>query len=575
MIRSKVAVAAVAAVALAALALEPLWALSGTERRPARGLELAAPAALAPRFAPGLHERVEGASLEAMARNYLARHGAAWSLVASDEHALGLKAVREGRAVDVVRFRQMAGGVPVYRGEIAVSFNRRGETLYVANDLRPLVGAVETSPAVTKVAARKTALEELGIRGALTLDRSELVVFPATDRARLAWWIQLVPYGEPHGDWHVLVDAITGEPLRVENMALDFDGTGRSYLPDPLSSAGVTYNTAGYVDGSDATTPELLAQILSVTLPEITFNGAAYTLTGPYADCREIESPTVACPTDVDGDFSDQATDRTDDDFEPQLVYHHIDAFMRYINVTLGIAVTPYQYAGGVRFDAHGLSNADNSHYVPGTGILAFGDGGVDDSEDPDVVIHELGHGLHDWLTSGGLSQTQGLSEGLGDYFGISYSRTFSGQWAPSDPQYNWMFSWDGHNPFWSGRLTNWNDNHLYPTGLVNQIHTDGQFWASCNIDIGEAIGYDLADAAVIEGISMTGGSTNQAAAAQAVIDAAIALGYSAPTVLQMVGIYNSNSGSAGCNYGVVADLGLFVDGFESGDATLWSAIAP
>ena len=322
------------------------------------------------------------------------------------------------------------------------------------------------------------------------------MVFPGADRARRAWWVSLVPYGAPHGDWHVLIDASTGELLRAENVAFDFDGTGKSYLPDPLSSAGQTYGAAGYVDGSDATTPQLLAEIFSVSLPDLTFNGSVYSLTGPYADCRELESPAVACPTDADGDFSDQALDRTDDDFEPQLVYHHIDAFMRYINVTLGIPVTPYQYVGGVRFDAHGLSNADNSHYVGSTGILAFGDGGVDDSEDTDVVIHELGHGLHDWLTSGGLSQTQGLSEGLGDYFGISYSRTFVGQWAPADPQYNWMFSWDGHNPFWSGRLTNWNDNHLYPTNLVGQIHTDGQFWASCNIDIGEAIGYDLADAA-------------------------------------------------------------------------------
>ena len=137
------------------------------------------------------------------------------------------------------------------------------------------------------------------------------------------------------------------------------------------------------------------------------------------------------------------------------------------------------------------------------------------------------------------------------------------------------MFSWDGHNPFWSGRLTNWNDNHLYPTNLVGQIHTDGQFWASCNIDIGEAIGYDLADAAVIEGISMTSGSTNQAAAAQAVIDAAEALGYSGPTIQAMVDVYNSNSGAAGCNYGVTANVGIFIDGFEAGNSSLWSTTVP
>lgn len=564
-----------AALALAATSLAPAVALSGAPRPAAEGLELAAPRTLAPRAAPGLRRAVAGTSLEAMARDYLSRHAENFALAATDDSALGLKAIREGKAVDVVRFRQLSAGIPVYGGGIAVSFNRRGEPIHVASDVRPLLGTFEATPAIAAAAARQTALGHLGIAGALTFDRSELVVFPGADRARLAWWVSLVPYGAPHGDWHVLIDASTGELLRAENVAFDFDGTGKSYLPDPLSSAGQTYGAAGYVDGSDATTPQLLAEIFSVSLPDLTFNGSVYSLTGPYADCRELESPAVACPTDADGDFSDQALDRTDDDFEPQLVYHHIDAFMRYINVTLGIPVTPYQYVGGVRFDAHGLSNADNSHYVGSTGILAFGDGGVDDSEDTDVVIHELGHGLHDWLTSGGLSQTQGLSEGLGDYFGISYSRTFVGQWAPADPQYNWMFSWDGHNPFWSGRLTNWNDNHLYPTNLVGQIHTDGQFWASCNIDIGEAIGYDLADAAVIEGISMTSGSTNQAAAAQAVIDAAEALGYSGPTIQAMVDVYNSNSGAAGCNYGVTANVGIFIDGFEAGNSSLWSTTVP
>lgn len=564
-----------AALALAASTLSPAFGLSGAPKPAANGLELAAPAAVAPRAVPGLGRPVAGTSLDAMARDYLGRHAAAFALSAVDESALDLKAIREGKAVDVVRFRQLAAGIPVYRGEIAVSFNRRGEPIYVASDLRPLLGSFDAEPAVAPDAARRVALGHLGLAGTLTFDRTELVVFPGTDRARLAWWVNLVPYDAPHGDWHVLVDAKTGELLRSENMAFDFNGTGKSFMPDPLSSAGVLYGTAGYVDGNDATTAQLLAEIQSVSLPDITFAAGVYSLAGPYADCRELEAPAVACPTDADGDFSNLAPDRTDDDFEHLLVYHHIDAFMRYINLTLGIPVTPYQYVGGVRYDAKGLSGADNSHYVSATGILAFGDGGVDDSEDPDVVIHELGHGLHDWLTSGGLSQTQGLSEGLGDYFGISYSRTFSGQWAPADPQYNWMFSWDGHNPFWSGRLTNWNDNHLYPTNLTGQIHTDGQFWASCNIDIGEAIGYALTDAAVIEGISMTSGSTNQAAAAQAVIDAAFALGYPAATLQTMVAVYNSNAGGFGCNYGVVGPDLVFADGFESNSTGQWSSVVP
>jgi len=553
--------------------LTPLYGLGIPREKPAEGAALAEASPTIPRMVARLHEPAEGRSFEAMARDFLSRRASTFGLESGGSEELQIRAIRQGKAVDVVRFRQLAGGLPVYRGEIAVSFNHRGEVIYVANDLRPVRGLTGLNPQVEASEARNTAVAHLGILGPLTLDRRELVVFPGADRARLAWWVHLIPYGAPSGDWHVLVDATTGELLRSEDMALDFDGTGSAFLPDPLSSAGVIYNTPGYTDGADADTPELIAEISSVPLRDLTFAAAVYSLTGPYADCREIEAPVIACPTDADGTFP--VIGRLSDDFEPENDYYHIDTFMRYINVTLGITVHPYQYAGGVRFDPHGLSGADNSHYISGSGIVAFGDGGVDDAEDPDVVIHELGHGLHDWLTSGGLSQVQGLSEGLGDYFGISYSRTFLGQWAPSDPQYNWMFSWDGHNPFWSGRLTSWNDNHLYPTGLVGQIHTDGQFWASCNIDIGETIGYALADAAVIEGISMTGSSTNQAQAAQAVIEAAEALGYTSPTIQAMVTIYNSNSGAAGCNYGVTANAAIFVDGFESGNTSQWSLTVP
>ena len=80
------------------------------------------------------------------------------------------------------------------------------------------------------------------------------------------------------------------------------------------------------------------------------------------------------------------------DAFEAVNGYYHIDTFMRYINETLGVSVMPYQYTTGVQFDPHGLNGADNSHYISSTGRIAWGEGGVDDSEDPDVILHELVH---------------------------------------------------------------------------------------------------------------------------------------------------------------------------------------
>ena len=49
----------------------------------------------------------------------------------------------------------------------------------------------------------------------------------------------------------------------------------------------------------------------------------------------------------------------------------------------------------------------------------------------PLVIIHELGHAIHDWVTGENLSQVNGLSEGTGDYFAQSYSRAY-GLWPRS-----------------------------------------------------------------------------------------------------------------------------------------------
>ena len=170
----------------------------------------------------------------------------------------------------------------------------------------------------------------------------------------------------------------------------------------------------------------------------------------------DTEAPFLGLFTQASNNFN---STRSPQLFEAANTYYHIDRYMRYINTAppagLGLTVVPSQYVGGVRFDPHGLNGADNSHYTPATGVVAFGEGGVDDDEDADVIIHELGHGLHDWVATGALSQVNGLSEGTGDYFAQSYSRAY-GNVPSANPAWHWVFSWDGHNPFWAGRTTNY-----------------------------------------------------------------------------------------------------------------------
>ncbi|HLT47402.1 MAG TPA: T9SS type A sorting domain-containing protein [Rubricoccaceae bacterium] len=481
---------------------------------------------------------VRPAEPEAMARQYLAENAALLRLDPTLDD-LALRAVREGLAGTTVRFTQTVRGVPVYGPDLVVSIDRQHRVQFVLSPYRPGLTLPAARPAVTDAEARALVGEHLDAQAPFQLDETSLVVYPMPDGARLAWLVRLVPTS-PIGDWEALVDAADGTFLRVADRAINergedppaipavaalaypraVNGTGYVFYPDPLTRAGVPYGTPGYTDNGDADSPELTAARSFVRLRDITFDGTNHHLDNPYASIRDFEGPFLGTFEQPSADFD---FTRSEAGFEAVNTFWHIDRAMRFINERLGLDVMPHQYTGGVQFDPHGLNGADNSHYVSSTGRVAFGEGCVDDAEDADVVVHELGHGLHDWVTVGGLSQVQGLSEGTGDYFAASYTR-HTGLLDPSDPSYYWVFKWDGHNPCWPGRVTNYPAH--YPEGLTGSIHTDGQMWSSTLMAIWSDIGGKRTDGAVLEGLAMTNGSTNQEQAAQAVLQAARNLGF-------------------------------------------------
>lgn len=437
---------------------------------------------------------------------------------------------REGLSGTTVRLQQSWQGVPVHNGTVNLTFNHEGKIKMVGNDFVRGVNLASVQPAITPARAKGVAMDYINPTGDVLDETNDLRILETDQGVKLAYRVFFVAM-EPLGQWGVFIDAQNGELLRVTDVAAYHDerkhahykpfpmmveGQGNVFDPDPLSSAGATYGDAGFTDNNDNTTPQLVAEQRTVTLPEVTEEGGMFFLKGQYAEITDEESPNR-------GVF-EQATaewlfDRDDNAFEATNVYYHVDASMRYLNETLGIAVRPTLYTTGVRCDPSGLNNADNSWYIGSAQRLAWGDGGVDDAEDSDVVHHELGHGLHDWITGGGLSQNQGLSEGCGDYWAASYNRSL-GDWTSSDPQYFWVFNWDGHNQFWGGRScgvsTTWAPN------LSGGIHTQGQVWSTSMMQVWDAIGRIKTDKIFWEGIAMTNGSANQNDAANAVYQAAL-----------------------------------------------------
>lgn len=394
---------------------------------------------------------------------------------------------------------------------------------------------VNTIPTYSKTDAFDKAKIAANIAGEITYQENNLYVFVTEEEeTKLVHRVIINSYNTP-GDWEIMVDAHSGEILRILDIAnyhkdrprkktkekiAEIKAAGTAYIfnPDPLSVAHVAYG-GNYVDNNDATNASLDAARSLVTLPDITFSSGVYSLKSKYVQIADFELPSTGLFTQSSPDF---LFNRNDQGFEAVNAFYHIDRSLAYINETLGINCKSTLNGGVMMVDPHGLDGDDNSHFLPTSQRLAFGEGCVDDAEDADVVLHELGHAIHYWVTGLKSSSAQGFGEGSGDYWAMSYSRSLN-QWATSEPQYNWMFSWDGHNECWAGRVTNYAAK--YPTSNINSssaIHANGQIWATMLMKIYDKIGKEKTDRIFLEGLALTNSSATQQTAALAVRQAAI-----------------------------------------------------
>ena len=480
-----------------------------------------------------------GASALEMAWAYLREHGADLGL--TDPYGqLEHTSVREMPTGYRVRFRQVVDGIPVFRGDLAVSIGRDGTVHFVSNGTRPLGDWAPPASKTTIPDLEEAARRHVGFQGQPVHLESDRVIYALSGAPRAAHRVRLV---NGVTAWDILVDEETGRVFRAEptsHLAPSWsfaprteapagtfrgqdpgpetgyrrvDGTGMVFDPDPMTTAGVSYGEApGYQDNADRDSDVLTAARRQVTLREITDTGSDFRLQGPLVEIRDFDAPFLGIFEQSTSEFD---YTRSHPAFEATTVYHHIDQSMRYINETLGIALAPIQYETGVQVDPHGLEAAVNAQYLF-TGQLRFGDGGVDMSEDPEVILHELGHGIHDWITDLNLSQGAGLGEGSADYWAASYTRS-TGLWNPADPRIDNFGRWGGR-PFFQGRRTDYPAR--FPFDLTSAIHTDGQIWSTAMIRIWDLFGRDVADRVFLEGLSMTGQQSNTEDAARAVLKA-------------------------------------------------------
>jgi subtilisin-like proprotein convertase family protein len=436
-----------------------------------------------------------------VAEAFLAEHA---GLLGLDAAEVRLGSEKPSPSGTHFRYDQYVGEVPVYRAEVVVKVAHDGQLSSLHSTLRPAVAKLATDPGLDAATAMAIGRDAVGPTGRpLGDDTVTLQVVELETGPHLVWLVNIMN-DAPLGDWLVFVDAKTGDLLRVEDRMVYATGSGRVFDPDPRTAT----NDASLIDSndSDAAVP-FPASYADRTLLDITQAGPNYTLSGPYAQCLDFESPAGApvTSTDPNGFFFQ----RSAQGFEDVNVYFHLDQNQRYIqslgfnNVNNRVQIV----------DSHGLNGADNAHYVIGSQRLAFGEGGVDDAEDADVILHEYGHSIqHNIVPGWGGGHEGAMGEGFGDYWAGSYSYAVNPTFQP-----RWMFTWDGHNAFWPGRMLV--DSTLsYPANCCGGVHASGTLWCSGATDVMRRIGRGVMDRLMLDHHFALGTSATMADAANQVI---------------------------------------------------------
>ncbi|HEX6098287.1 MAG TPA: proprotein convertase P-domain-containing protein [Thermoanaerobaculia bacterium] len=299
-------------------------------------------------------------------------------------------------------------------------------------------------------------------------------------------------------------DAVTGVLLR--RTPLFFHAKpARVFDPNPV----VTLNDPALQDRNDSASAVPAAAYKDVTLDDAALHGPHVTLVDRQP--RSITPP--------EGPL---VFDREQDGFEDVNAYFHIDRSQRHLQAlgyTGARAVVPY----AIEVDAHAASGADNSFFVPSTteagkGVLYFGEGGTDDAEDADLLVHEYAHAIHEWIAPGTFGgpfsgEARALGEGLGDYWAFSAhadARRASGRdpycFADWDARC-WQDAPSENCGYAAGsdclrRLDSTKTMADYDTSETSGVeHRNGAIWASALREIHERVGRTVADTIVIESL--------------------------------------------------------------------------
>jgi len=443
---------------------------------------------------------------EKIARDFLKKNHKIFKMKPGLED-LTFRRSRESAGITHLDFRQTYKGIPVYMGEYSVHVGSDGRIWMANGNYYPDI-SVDTSPKLSSGEAEAIAFAKVGVTGELRANvQSELMVYPEEDRFYLAWRV-IIPAYEPFGDWQVFVNAHTGEVLACQDILMRYvNGLGTVYPTDPGTS-----------------------DVETVTIHRLKEPG--YTLDGQY--CKVVNF--LEKWHDECGWSSAYEPDHTflydpdDWHFDEVNVYYHIDRFQHEYWRALGFDSLSWQIVAYAHWAPDSryctLDGYDNAFFSVHEGvapeekrwILGFGDGESrfrDFAKEDDAIYHEYTHAV---CYDIGLrlkeetAEATAMHEGYADYFPCSYLNTpIHDDWLLNDRMrntygYTHLRHLDTLDTYFV--YSNYNnveyqcqgppDDHLNPPG---DEHSNGMIWSGTLWDLRQALGQQIADKLIFQGL--------------------------------------------------------------------------
>ncbi|MEO6547106.1 MAG: M36 family metallopeptidase [Ferruginibacter sp.] len=402
-------------------------------------------------------------------------------------------------------YQQQISGKPVSGAWIRLDTDKDGRVYNIMNELLPegISGdnKIQDLPKINADDCKSILYKYLETPEKTLIEyvQIELVYFVAEMQPVLAWKC-LIRRITPFGEWKVYVNATNGQILQSTDLLNYVSGAGRVFDPNPFR------RTEDFSLRSNSIVPE--NSYTNVVLNDLEETGM---LDGPFVSTKDTKDRVMNSRFQFH--FSREGNEKSS--FKEVMVYYHIDAVQRYIQ-QLGFNNIMNKQ---VIINVNG-GDQDNSFYSPISKGIKYGNGGVEDAEDGEIIVHEYGHAIIDFMVPGfgnANSHAKAMNEGFADYLAASFFANKKppeliakfGSWnavamnSERDPPF--MRQLDGDKTF---------------SDFANESHGDGEIWSACLWGIREKLGQTMADILIFEHLHLLSRNSTFASAAKALLQA-------------------------------------------------------